>query len=379
MNIYFLLMLLTFFLALHSCRRSQKVQNKCLWIVCFLWTLVWGLRGYGVGNDTPGYAEYFDGTGTKFVGYGTVDAPGDTMEPGFIIIGKFLSIFSSSPTFYFLVVAALQFSAIYYLYKDKKVALWGFLFFFIVGLGYEAAIVATRQSLSLSLVLWAVYLFETSNISELKFSVLKKNKRVLFGVALFIFALFTHRTSILIFPVLILIYFWKLNKKTAYIVVSLIFLITLVIPNSIKTIIDLSLSQISLFANESINLLGSRYENTFDSNITLMKIILWALPVYTCLYYTPKDKINSFTFKCLIVSIALNLLLTGTSMIERLSITFTILGFRSFVPVEVTRNKRIVMIFILSTVLFLARTYKGFALWDTKADSFVPYYFFWEK
>ena len=379
MNIYFFLMLFTFFLILFSYKKSIGKQNKCLLAICVLWSLVWGLRGYGVGNDTPEYAKYFNGTGIPFWGYGTVDCPGDTIEPGFIIIGKFLSLFSDSPTFFFLSVAILQFSAIYYLYKDRCASLWGLLFFFIVGLGYEAAIIATRQSLSLSLVLWAVCLLEKADISKLNFSLLRKNRKVLLAVFLFVLALYTHRTSVLIFPVLVLLYFWRPTKKHAYIIISSVFLITLLIPNSVKIVFDAALSQISLISDDNINLLGSRYEGSFESDITIIKIILWAIPVFTCLHYTKREKINTFAFKCYMVSVILNMLLTGTTMIERLSITFTLLGFRVFVPVEVVKNKKVALIFIVSSLLFLARTYQGFVFWDSRVDSMVPYYFFWEK
>lgn len=372
-------MLFTFFLILFSYKKSISKQNKCLLAICVLWSLVWGLRGYGVGNDTPYYAKYFDGTGIPFWGYGTVDCPGDTIEPGFIFIGRFLSFFSDSPTFFFMSVAILQFSAIYYLYKDRCVSLWGFLFFFIVGLGYEAAIIATRQSLSLSLVLWSICLMEKADIQTNKISYLIKNKKFMLAVSLFVFALFTHRTSLLIFPVLILLYFWRPTKKQAYIIISSVFLLSLIIPNSVKVIFDAALSQISLISDDNINLLGSRYEDSFDSNITIVKIFLWAIPVFTCLHYTKREKINTFAFKCFIVSVILNMLLTGTTMIERLSITFTLLGFRVFVPVEVVKNKKVALIFIVSSLLFLARTYQGFVFWDSRVDSMVPYYFFWEK
>lgn len=372
-------MLFTFFLILFSYKKTISKQNKCLLVVCVLWSLVWGLRGYGVGNDTPEYAKYFNGTGIPFWGYGTVDCPGDTIETGFILIGKFLSIFSNSPTFLFFSVAILQFSAIYYLYKDRCASLWGFLFFFIVGLGYEAAIIATRQSISLSLVLWAVCLLEKADIPKLNFSILRKNKKVLLAVLLFILALYTHRTSVLIFPVLVILYFWNPTKKHAYIIISSVFLITLLIPNSVKVVFDAALSQISLISDDNINLLGSRYEGSFESDITIIKIILWAIPVFTCLHYTKREKINTFAFKCFMVSVILNLLLTGTTMIERLSITFTLLGFRVFVPVEVVKNKKVALIFIVSSLLFLARTYQGFVFWDSRVDSMVPYYFFWEK
>jgi hypothetical protein len=379
MNIYFFLMLFTFFLILFSYKKSIGKQNKCLLAICVLWSLVWGLRGYGVGNDTPEYAKYFNGTGIPFWGYGTVDCPGDTIEPGFIIIGKFLSLFSDSPTFFFLSVAILQFSAIYYLYKDRCASLWGLLFFFIVGLGYEAAIIATRQSLSLSLVLWAVCLLEKADISKLNFSLLRKNRKVLLAVFLFVLALYTHRTSLLIFPVLVLLYFWRPTKKHAYIIISSVFLITLLIPNSVKIVFDAALSQISLISDDNINLLGNRYKGSFESDITIIKIILWAIPVFTCLHYTKREKVNTFAFKCYMVSVILNMLLTGTTMIERLSITFTLLGFRVFVPVEVVKNKKVALIFIVSSLLFLARTYQGFVFWDSRVDSMVPYYFFWEK
>lgn len=372
-------MLFTFFLILFSYKKTISKQNKCLLVVCVLWSLVWGLRGYGVGNDTPEYAKYFNGTGIPFWGYGTVDCPGDTIEAGFILIGKFLSIFSNSPTFLFLSVAILQFSAIYYLYKDRCASLWGFLFFFIVGLGYEAAIIATRQSLSLSLVLWAVCLLEKADISKLNFSLLRKNRKVLLAVCLFVLALFTHRTSLLIFPVLVLLYFWRPTKKHAYIIISSVFLITLLIPNSVKIVFDAALSQISLISDDNINLLGNRYKGSFESDITIIKIILWAIPVFTCLHYTKREKVNTFAFKCYMVSVILNMLLTGTTMIERLSITFTLLGFRVFVPVEVVKNKKVALIFIVSSLLFLARTYQGFVFWDSRVDSMVPYYFFWEK
>ena len=102
MCIYFVVEVIMLFLVLISYRKSTKVNNTLFAFSCFLWVIVFGLRGYNVGNDTSGYAAFFDGSNTSGLGYGTVDSPGETIEIGFVIFSQIIHFFSSSPTFFFL-------------------------------------------------------------------------------------------------------------------------------------------------------------------------------------------------------------------------------------------------------------------------------------
>ena len=91
--IYFFIEIIIFFLFLYSKGRGLKVTNKCLAISCILWTLIFGLRGYMVGNDSPNYAAYFENRNTPGVGYGTINYPGESIEWGFVAITRLRRFF----------------------------------------------------------------------------------------------------------------------------------------------------------------------------------------------------------------------------------------------------------------------------------------------
>jgi hypothetical protein len=61
-----------FIIALLSRKMSQKNVAQWFAFVCILWALIFGLRGYHVGNDTIGYANFFQNKNIPYVNYGNV-------------------------------------------------------------------------------------------------------------------------------------------------------------------------------------------------------------------------------------------------------------------------------------------------------------------
>ena len=63
MCIYFVVEVIILFIVFISYRKTTKINNGYFAIACLLWVIVFGFRGYNVGNDTSEYAAFFDGRG----------------------------------------------------------------------------------------------------------------------------------------------------------------------------------------------------------------------------------------------------------------------------------------------------------------------------
>ena len=134
MSIYSIVDIITFILIVYCvlCKNS-KCQNRVISFFLIVWTLLVSLRGYGVGNDTSGYAYFFSGklySSLNFVNYGTIDNPAEDIEFGFVLISRLLSILSSSPTFLFTVIAVIFFSAIAQFYRNSHLGCISLLWLF---------------------------------------------------------------------------------------------------------------------------------------------------------------------------------------------------------------------------------------------------------
>lgn len=377
MCIYLVLQIIIFSFVLYTYKKDIKTKNRFLLITCILWALLYGLRGYIVGNDTPGYAAFFENQ--KGMGYGTIDNPDETLEWGFILVAKVISLFTNWPTFFFLVQAFLMYLLIYNEYKDKEGGLWGLLCFTIMSESFMLLIVAARQSFSIIFVIISLLCFKRIGESK-SVGKLFKNKWFWMGMALFIFSVNVHRSSIILFPLLIVAYLIPLNKIAAQCIVVVVFLVTIFMPDTIGDLFDLALSQISGISDETVNLMASRYAFNWGESggYTMLKMFSWCVPFFVTVSLTDKQKINSFQFKCLILALILYVMLGRSTMVNRLSLLFQVLGFAMFIPDKVYHEKKLAILYIAFTVLFFYSTYARYARWNTLFDTNLPYYFFWE-
>lgn len=376
---------MTFFTFM-SFQSSIKVKNRLLWISIILWILVFGLRGYYVGNDTPGYAQFFSGIRyLRSTSYGTVETPNETLEPGFLFIANILHILSDNPTIIFLIHATLLFIVwgLYLKKNNPQNALWCLLIFFVMNSGQIINLmVALRQSLSVCFLVLGVYIYE--NNKNLIYNTAKRkwyaNKSILISIILILFAITIHRTSILIFPIIILLFFIKIPRNIAYISITCCSIISIILPNFYSTFFDMILSSIISIEDEKVALLGTRYADSFSNANVHNLIFLLSRPIIAMLliYHLDKRQLSSIAYNCLVVSTIISSILNQSSMMSRLVLVFTVLASSVFIPNTIIKNKKLRIIFILITVLYLFKSYQTFSNWDTKNETCLPYHFVWE-
>lgn len=377
MCIYFVLELLAFILVIFDLKKRGGNNKKILLAYCILWGIVAGLRRYDVGNDTPGYVAFFEGTNIKGIGYGTVQYPGETIEYGFVLLSKLLNFISTNGTFFLLVEGLFIYYAIYLTYKNQKYGLWSFLIFMLIGNNFVVLHAMIRQVFSIAFLLIGIYYFQKNGMKYNSYKDLKKTN-VICGILCCIFAATIHRTSIILFPLLLILYFMPMSKRIGYSIVTGSFLISIFFQSQIGAFFDNVLFFIGGFNNDIVSLLGDRYADTFgETSSSLIRNLSWAIPCLVTLSFTDKEKIKSFYVKCYIFSVSAFLMFNASYMITRLNIMFLILGFTASLPDAINKNIKLRTFYILVTLYYLWRAYIGFEKW-TITDSSLPYYFIWE-
>lgn len=379
MCIYFVVIILMLLFVILTYNSTTNKQNKYLAVILSIWSLLFALRHKTVGNDSSGYAAFFEGHGDTWI-YGTINSPGDDIEWGFIVISRLLHLISSSYTFYFLIISLIFIIPMYFYYKDKKYGIWSLLFFIVMSKTFFGLPVMVRQTMSIGLVLIALLFFIHAKI-DFTYKNIIHNKNVVFGVALFVFSIFVHRTSLILFPLLLVVFFLRINKKVCYIVVIITFLISILGRELISDYFELILGLVGNVSDDNVNLMQARYEDAFASrDFSLVRASAWTIALILSIWSSNKEDISKYNYKCLIVAFVLYMLLGTSSMGLRISVVFQIIGFSVIVPSSIADKKSIRCLFALLTLAFIVNSYSNFESWkNEKIDSGLPYYFFWEK
>ncbi len=382
--IYFIANIFVLFLSLYSANRRKSTEKTCMILSCVTWALLFGLRAYTVGNDTPNYAAYYENRNTPYIGYGTVEHPGDSIEWGFIAITRLLYTFSDSASFFFSVVAVTLFFGIYQIYskESKSNMTWCFLLLTITGLSFIGLISMMRQTMSISIFLLSLYFFYSfHNQRETDWKCWKKNMNLVFFISCAIFSILIHRTSIILLGGLLLLLLWKNNRKISYIAIISSFIISLFYGNIINYTMEFVLNFIGSVSEDKIALLGNRYEETMHDTggASLIRRFSYLIPVLVTIKYTEEKDINSFCFKCMLVAFIGLFCFSVSYMMNRLVTVYLVLGMCKFVPPPAMKKGSKLYSFYMSvTLYYLWRIFVGYGNWPV-TDSTLPYYFFWQQ
>lgn len=384
-------------------KSSQKKKDIAFWFSILLWVLVCGLREYNVGNDTARYASYFSGKRYSEFFYGTYKEPDGAIELLFVYVVRVIRVFSDSPTFWFLLQSAALFSLWgRYLRKyNPKNALFCLLLFFIIqSTQIQPLMVAMRQTLSICFMLYGLNMFlsNRTDVGKILYrrrqrgisrytnpNILRKRKKkwyrnkAYWGIAIIVFAMFVHRTSILLFPFVILLNYVHISRRWAYISIGVAMFIALVIPSSIFYYFDLVLSSLASAGAENLKLLSEGYadSNKGDAYGTFT-VFIKAATSLGMIYFMDKKQVRSFPFNCLVVSTVMYCLLFQTNMMDRLVLIFQMLAAVVYVPNKMRYNVKAKVFIVLVVVFFLFKSYRTYETWPVKEDSTLPYKFVWE-
>ncbi len=375
---YWYLYVLLWLFALIAPNIKIKTQKRLLALYCAAWAIIFGFRRYDVGNDTPGYTAFFENIGTGKT-YGTIDNPDETLENGFLAISQLINLFTDSSTLIFLLIGIGVWGAVYLLYERlSETPLLSLLFMMtITGKMFYTLGIAVRQTMSIILILYGFIFIIKSGINSCR--TILKSKWALLGLLLLVLSVTVHRTTGIMTLVLLVLYFLRMSKTIAYLMIFAATGIAIFAAPVIGEMFDGILLIVGAFSDETINLLGDRYMGDMTSfDYSGGAMLGWTVPALLTTYLTKKEMVNSFFYKIYIFSLCLNHVIQFSSMHIRLTPLFILLGFVMSVP-SICRNNRLWYNFYLLIALFyLYLDYQMFARWDVDFDTAVPYYFLWQ-
>lgn len=380
MYIYIVAELLMFALMLLSMKASVKQRNIFLLICCVLWALIFGLRGYNVGNDTSHYAGFFEKTNPAYGSYGTYEAPGETIEWGYVVINKFLGFFSGSATFLFLVHGFLLFIIIYNLYKGKASSLMSLIWLFSFGAMLTVMMVAMRQSLSVCFVLLSYIMIEKLQKKKLPQRRILLDKYFWLALCFFVFSITIHRSSIIFFPLLLLVGIIQLNKKLVYIVLIATFIVATLFRDVLSDMFDMGMLLIGGVEDDKIALLAGRYQEDMENaGASVVSMISLLAPIFVTTFLSSKDEVNTFPFKSLILGLVVFTLFSSSPVITRIVLVFLILGYSAAIPQAINKNKVACLFYILVTSYYLWRAFEHLSQdLANKSNTYILYQFVWQ-
>ena len=375
---YWYLYVLLWFLAFLGQNLSPKNQKKLLFLYCAIWAFVFGFRRHDVGNDTPGYADFFENIRST-TGYGTVDNPGEDIEEGFVFVSRVVNFFTESSTVIFLLIGIGIWYAIYRLYRDyTKTPLLSLLYMMtITGELFYTLEIAVRQTVSVIVIVFGILYIFKSKIRNIKDAL--SNLWFIIGAFLCLPSITIHRTTGFLVIVLAILYFLKLSKFYAYFFVGFFTFLAIFAADRISQMFDFALMLIGGLSDENVNLLGERYMGDMTAgDLNRTGLIAWALPAIITIFFSNKEKVYSYFFKFYMFSLCLHMLIQFSSMHTRIMTLFVVLGFTASIPEICSVKTKWYQRYLMFGLLYLILCYRYFMNYNVKLDAAVPYYFLWQ-
>lgn len=258
---------------------SKRISKKSFLIICFfLMSIVLGLRGENVGEDTLHYIEVFEKTnnlswktlltsGTDVV-YETVWNVNRSMEVGYLLLNKIIGIFTDNGQWLLILVAFITYFFMAKFVYDNCKDVFFPTYIILCESFYMQSFNLARQALAISIGLQAYTLLKKNN----KYSIINAI------ITIFIAFLF-HKSAIVLF-FLIPIWLIKDNRK---------WLKLILLGSGFLPLFVIFFSKIILIA---IPRYASYLENNYWENSVGGIIILWIIEIFMIIYIFKKYNNN---------------------------------------------------------------------------------------
>ena len=360
-SIVSIILLLMFILEQNS---SLRVKNRLFYIACFIVVSLLAFRGNDVGGDTIDYCGYFSGKGGT---YGTFEL-NDTFEIGFRVICWIL-IQVSRNDFSTSLMTILPF--IYLINRDcKSSKILPLCLYMNVWAILSVTQTAIRQNISVSFFILA-YIIYTSNEVNLK-------KKIISVVLLLVCGFFTHTSSLVALPLVVIATLMPFNKRTAYIITLGSFALVMAFKNLFADIFNL-FNSLMLNVEMASHMLDVYYENdryALDSEVSFNR--LGPATLLVCLLWMSDDiDMKSPYLKFLVVGGALYNIGATFPMISRTVYALLFLGI-IYTPSNINKYKtKLSGILLILLIAFFIRNQIVY-LKPHQEDRMLPYTFIWE-
>ena len=123
----------------------------------------------------------------------------------------------------------------------------------------------------------------------------------------------------------------------------------------------------------------ARYQDSMEiSNVSFLNLASFALPCIVTIVYSSKEEINKSSFKFYLIAVCLYLMFCSSPFVARFIVAFWILGYPAAIPTAISKNKNLLVFYVLMTCFYLWKMVSQYANWPIKISSDLPYMFFWE-
>ncbi len=362
MTIYIIELCLILFLGILY--QSKYINKKIFIFLSFtIMALVLGLRGIDVGEDTNHYIDIFNyardiSWKTVFTSgadtiYNTIWGVNLSVETGYIVLNKFVGIFTSNGQWFILISAILTCILIgKFIYDNSDNAFFATYIFMCEGL-YMQSFNLLRQMLAIAVALQAY-----------KFIRKERYKK---AVVIILIAFFIHKTSAL-FLLLVPLQMVKKQQRAVKYVTIVGILVSFLIPVIYQVISQL----IPRYASYLVM-------NYWESNAGIGTIMLWITEILICgiIYYKKiedNDKDKFITVACTILYLSFELIGLRLTMFSRVALVFRIFLMFLFPLFASYLSKNTRLWYKIGLLVVVTLSFLSYASADTRL-----YSFFWQR
>ncbi len=348
-----LLLILLSLLYVFNPRALAKTSNTSKFAYfssCGLLMLLSALKASTVGNDTPEYVRIFEISPELELGL-------SRYEYGYILYNKLLYYISSSPQIVFICTSLFVFAGFSrFFWKYSEMPWLSVLFFFLMG-EYAFVMSALRQSIALTILLFA-------------FESIYYKKYILF-IAFTLFASAFH-VSALLFLICLPLSFINLNSRF----IILFIFISIISLTLFGDILDIALSYVTAY-QRYVDGVYFEGETRMASLLQLLLSVIILIIGYSS--FRKGKGINSLMVVVHVIAVYLYILCMKVNLIDRFAIYFSVFSL-VFLPnainnMHIDRKKIAVYTFVLYYSFYV-----GIALvYRPNWNNIYPYNFFWEE
>ena len=364
MNIYIYIMAMMVFFYIIDYFYAGKYQNKAFFILAFVLWALFCLKDGSVGNDSAHYTNFFLGKSSM---YGMLN---DTSYSGDVLYAKwclFLKLFSNSEFWYIFASYMMLLPIIFYtLYKYAENKIFALFVFFATFNMLTTTMVAFRQNMATSMILFGVNLYLLSD----KKVVYKK-----FAYILFVVSFFFHSSSLLIAPLCVLLLkLHQIPQKKANIALILSFVIFIVSSNLFSSFLENIHLVLSFLGLDRLDYYTSDSSRTYI-DVSWVRTFLYTLLGLVLLNGKSYDKQKPIFFNSAFIAVFVHNLFSEMGLIERTLYVFVILGACTSPLLCVKKQEKQFLISLVVMILFIIINYRNMESAPDNFSELLPYKF----
>lgn len=369
--IYECFLLLLFVFGIAGWWLPNNTNKKLFLLSGIFWVFLVCLRNKSVGIDTWNYVNFFTGYGGF---YGTFTCPNEKLELGLSLLGylyHFLGIRSLDYLPYMICNGLLTTLPLLWVTKRYSINPCFSMFLIFATLRGSFMVIyvaALRQAISMSFSLLSLYFLLEK----------KKHYKVWFAVMSITSFLF-HNTGVLTALIVIGANYVKLTKKTAYIILASVFILSIATVHYGSELFSNMLLLLNTYTSARYDYYASSDSLDLSERSIYSAGINLLLPLIT-VYLSSEERVkNNIFIKLFIFAPSLFLIFGAFEQVSRMVAVYWIIGaIGAFPQTKNVHNSKLIWIIIIASFFMLSRAFLMYNGIGGITNGLMPYKFYWE-